>query len=127
MKLLVSNLIILLLSALINPLQASTTLPTTTAFERAVLFAGPGDTFLQTGFLNPGLEIQIVERNQTGIWVHVKRFADDSSVVQDGWVISGYLNHPDDLHFSEIPVNNQLKDADPSAASGLNIGARWHI
>lgn len=127
MKLLVSNLIFLLLSTLLNPLQAPAGLPITTAFERTVLFAGPGATFLQTGFLNPGLEVQITERNRTGIWVHVKRFSDDGNLAQDGWVISGHLNRSDDLRFSDIPVNDELNDADPSTVNSRSMSRLYTV
>lgn len=127
MKLLVSNLIILLLSTLLYPLQAPTALPTTTAFERAALFAGPGDTFLQTGFLNPGLNVQIVERNRTGMWVHIKHLAEDSSVAQDGWLISGYLNRGADFHFGDIPINTELSDADPSTVNSRSMAKLYAL
>jgi hypothetical protein len=37
---------------------------------------------------------------------------DDGEVMQDGWLMLGELNIPEDLRFSEVPVNDELPDAD---------------
>jgi len=110
-----------LFTGLITPLLAPSPIPVTTAFRRAVIYAGPGDTFQQTGFLNPGLEIRVVERNQTGIWVRIQRVDEAENVVQDGWVISAYLNRDTDLQFSSIPVNSTLLDSQPSNVNSQSM------
>lgn len=86
---------------------------TTTAHRRVTLHAGPGHTFTPNDVLNPGLEIQIIERNAVGTWIRVQRLTPEGNIAQDGWLMLGYLNIPDDLRFSDVPVNRDLPDADP--------------
>jgi hypothetical protein len=45
----------------------------TTTYERVALHEGPGHTYFPTDILNPGLPIQVVERNAIGNWVRVQR------------------------------------------------------
>lgn len=84
----------------------------TTAYQRVVVYAGPGTTFQQVAPLNAGVPAVIVERNATGTWVRLQRF-DQGNVVMDGWVISAYLNLDPALDFGTVPVNTSLADADP--------------
>ncbi len=83
----------------------------TTAFERVALHAGPGHTYFPADVLNPGLPVQIVERNDIGNWVRVQRVDDAGAAAQDGWVMLGFLNIPEALSFSEVPVTD-LSPAD---------------
>ncbi|MCS6834440.1 MAG: SGNH/GDSL hydrolase family protein [Anaerolineae bacterium] len=85
---------------------------TTSAHRQAVLFAGPGETHPQLGLLAAGLEVQLVARNQAGTWLKVQRLGRDGQVAQEGWLISGLLNMPPDLRYSNLPVAD-LPDAVP--------------
>jgi len=85
----------------------------TTAYQRLIMYQGPGHTHRQADILNPGLPIKIVERNHTGNWVRVIRTTEDGTVAQDGWVESAFLNQDENLKFSEIPVNRDIPDHDP--------------
>lgn len=84
----------------------------TTSFRQAYVFAGPGATYRDVGILNPGVPIKIIERNKVGNWVHVQMYDIDGTVTLDGWIITGFLNYPDELRFSEVPVNPFLPDAE---------------
>lgn len=81
----------------------------TTAYQQIAVYEGPGETHHQITFLNPGLPVQIIERNHTGNWVRVIR-TDSGNVVMDGWVISAFLNQDENLKYSQIPVNRDLPD-----------------
>lgn len=82
-----------------------------TAYRTVNVFTGPGITYLQLGSIRAGIPLTIVERNSIGTWVHVQRARDDGSLIDDGWIISGYLNFDIALHFSDVPVSS-LPDAD---------------
>ena len=81
----------------------------TTAYRQIAVYDGPGETYHQSTFLNPGLPIQIIERNRIGNWVRVIR-TDNGNVVMDGWVVSAFLNQDENLKYSQIPVNRDLPD-----------------
>jgi hypothetical protein len=82
-----------------------------TAYQRVNLFAGPGITYQQLGRVSAGVPMTIVERNSVGTWLHIQRKNDKGEMLDDGWVISGYLNLDIGLHFSDVPVSD-LPDAD---------------
>lgn len=84
-----------------------------TAYQRVLVYAGPGTTFQQVAPLNAGVPAVIVERNATGTWVRLQRL-DQGNVVMDGWVVSAYLNLDPALDFGAVPVNTALADADPT-------------
>jgi hypothetical protein len=88
----------------------------TTAYRQTALYLGPGHTYLQIGILNPGVPVQIVERNAVGNWVRIHRVTDTGQVVQDGWVMTGYMNYPPHFRLSAVPVNTQVADAEPANA-----------
>jgi hypothetical protein len=92
----------------------------TTAYQRVLVYAGPGITFSEVTFLNPGIPATIIERNNIGNWVRLQRY-DNGNVVMDGWVISGYLNLPTELQYGDIPVNETLADADPSTVQSASM------
>jgi GDSL-like lipase/acylhydrolase family protein len=98
----------------------------TTAYQDAVVYAGPGATFLQVNLLRPGIPAQIVERNRIGTWVRVQR-SDEDAVVMDGWVISGYLNLDPHLRFSQIPENTDLADGDPEFVDSQSLKQLYSI
>ncbi len=127
MKWLFYYAVVFLAAVISRPLQAPAALPQTTAFQVVVVYAGPGDTYQQLGKLNPGLPITITERNHTGIWVHFIRKTDDGSVVQEGWVISGFLNRDDSLHFGELPINTTLVDADITTVNSKSMARLYSI
>lgn len=126
MKLLISYVVIIATTLFLQPLTAPEALPETTAYEATILYAGPGDSFQQLGKLNPGLPITIIERNHSGIWVRIQRKADEK-VVQDGWVISAYLNRDETLQFGDLPINENLADADPSTVNSLSMARLYAV
>lgn len=85
-----------------------------TAYRTINVFTGPGITYLQLGSIRAGIPLTIVERNSVGTWVHIQRTREDGSLIDDGWVISGYLNFDIALHFSDVPVTT-LPDADANS------------
>ncbi len=109
-----------------EPLVQIMVLPQTTAYQATVLYAGPGDSFQQLGKLNPGLPISIIERNHTGMWLHVARMADNK-VVQEGWLLSAYLNRDDKMHFGDIPVNQLIADADPTTVNSKSLASLYSV
>lgn len=90
--------------------------PQATAYQAIAVHSGPGQTFQQTDLLNPGVVVSIIERNRIGNWVHVVRTASNGQIALDGWVVTGYLKHDDNLRLSQVPVNDSLPDADPANA-----------
>ena len=87
-----------------------------TAYQAIAVRSGPGHTFQQIDLLNPGVIVNIVERNRVGNWVRVTHVTGNGQIALDGWVVTGYLNYDANLRLSEIPVNNDLPDADPTNA-----------
>lgn len=85
-----------------------------TAYRTVNVFTGPGITYLQLGSIRAGIPLTIVERNSIGTWVHVQRARDDGTLIDDGWIISGYLDFDIALHFSDVPVS-PLPDADANS------------
>lgn len=126
MKSLISYAVVIIATLSLRPLTAPILLPQTTAYQPTVLYAGPGDSFQQLGKLNPGLPISITERNHTGMWVHIVRKADEQ-VVQDGWVISAFLNRDDSLQFGDIPINATIEDADPSTVNSKSMASLYAV
>jgi hypothetical protein len=110
-----SGVLLLLLFVLMARVSLAQSEPLTSAYRDAVIYAGPGSTYLQTGILRPGIEVSIVERNRIGNWLRVRQQQDGGAVALDGWVLSGYLNLPADLQYSELPVS-----ALPDASSDYN-------
>lgn len=84
-----------------------------TPYQTINIFEGPGITYLQSGRIEAGVPFEIVERNHTGTWVHIRRTREDGSAIYDGWVISGYLNLSPLLSFGDVPVNTTAPDAVP--------------
>lgn len=76
----------------------------------ATLYEGPGTTYLAVGVLNGDSDARIVERNRIGNWVHVRQ-SDNGETLLDGWVMIGALTLEANLHFSQVPVNESLPDA----------------
>ncbi|MEL7235099.1 MAG: hypothetical protein AAGK74_11410, partial [Chloroflexota bacterium] len=105
-------IIILVCAAATLSLTQAADFTTTTAHSRVTLYSGPGHTYTPAGVLNPGLDIRVVERNTTGNWVRVQRLEDGNEIAQDGWIMLGFLNIPEELRFSEVPITARA-DADP--------------
>ncbi len=126
MKSLISYAVIIVASLALRPLTAPTVIPQTTAYEATVIYAGPSDSFQQLGKLNPGLPINVIERNHTGMWVHIVRKADDQ-VTQDGWVISAFLNRDDTLQFGDVPINTTIADADPTTVNSKSLASLYAV
>ncbi len=119
--------VVLFVVALSGTLRAALDIPQTTGFRETLLYSGPSDTFQQVGKLNPGLPVSIIERNHTGTWVHIQRKTEDGSVVQDGWVLAGYLNRDSDLHFGDVPINSTVADADPTTVNSTSLAKLYAI
>jgi hypothetical protein len=115
----IAFLIALLLvpGAFVPALHAQLTPITASTYRQVFVFAGPGHTHQQLGFINADSPIQIVERNRVGNWVRVQQVRADGSIVIDGWIISGYLRYTPELRYSSIPVNNTLADHVPENAA----------
>src|SRR5215475_8002209 len=64
----------------------------TTAYQKINLFEGPGITYHQLNTIEAGVPMTIVERNASGTWVHIQRHDDKGELIEEGWIISGYLN-----------------------------------
>ena len=90
----------------------------TTAHQRVILHAGPSHTYSPVDVLDSSLPVQIVERNDIGNWVRVERHDLRGNIVQNGWLMLGYLDIPAELKFSRIPAT------DLPAADLDNIGSR---
>ena len=95
-----------------------------TSHQPTPLYEGPGISYLDRDRLNPGVEVTLVERNLIGNWVYLQRVTEDQEIAQSGWVQTGYLNLPSDLHFSNIPIS-PLPDADPTHAQSLTERALY--
>lgn len=122
-------IIVILLISQSAAAQTATPVPDptiTTSYQDAVVYNGPGTTYLQTNLLHPGVPAQIVERNRIGTWVRVQR-SDQGKVVMDGWVISGYLNLDPHLRFSQIPENTELADGDPEYVDSQSLKTLYSI
>jgi len=126
MKSLISYAVIVIATLALRPLTAPTVIPQTTAYEPTVIYAGPSDSFQQLGKLNPGLSISVIERNHTGMWVHIVRKADDK-VIQDGWVISAFLNRDDTIQFGDIPINTTIADGDPTRVNSKSLASLYAV
>lgn len=98
----------------------------TTAYRQVIVYAGPGITFPEVTVLNPGIPATIIERNNIGNWVRVQRYSN-GDVVLDGWIISGYLNLRPDLQYGDVPVNDQLADADPSTVDSASLAELYNL
>jgi hypothetical protein len=101
--------------------------PQTTAYQAVSLHSGPGHTFLPVDTLNAGVPVTIVERNRIGNWVRVNRVAEDGRVMQDGWVMTGYLNYTNEIRLSQIPVNSEIADADPAQAEYVSTARLYAV
>ncbi|MEP7291672.1 MAG: GDSL-type esterase/lipase family protein, partial [Chloroflexota bacterium] len=73
---------------------------------------GPGITFTLIDRIQAGVPMTILARNSIGTWLHIQREDDDGEVIENGWVISGYLNLLPDLHFEDVLVETGVGDAD---------------
>lgn len=78
----------------------------------AVLYAGPGGTYLQKGIVQSGVELRIVERNRIGDWLRVQR-GNAPNFAIDAWVMRGYITLNPALDYTQVPVTT-LPDGDPS-------------
>lgn len=100
---------------------------TATSHRQTFLHAGPGHTFVDVATLNPGIPVEIVERNSSGTWLRVRRYASDGRVALDGWVMTGYLNLSPELNYAQIPVNLDLADADSSRVNSQSMSRLYAV
>ena len=101
--------------------------PQTTAYQLVTVHSGPSFTFRETGTLNPGVPINIIERTRAGTWVHITRTTPTGEVVLDGWTVTGYLNYDNNFNLSEIPVNKTIADADPTNVEFVSVGDLYAV
>ncbi len=83
----------------------------TSAWQDIGLFLGPSYRYGQIDTLYAGITVYITERTRAGNWVQVQRLRDDGSVAQQGWVLTGFLNHHPALNLGEVAIT-ELPDAD---------------
>lgn len=98
----------------------------TDSYRQAVLYQGPSITYPEAGLLSAGIAVEIVERNTIGNWVRIQRVANDE-LVQDGWVLSAYLNLSPELHFSIVPINAELADAAPENVASQSMSELYKL
>lgn len=98
-----------------------------TTYRRVVVRAGPSPTYRQVDLLNPGIPVTIVQRNAIGNWIQVQRSDDEGDILMDGWIIGGYINIPDDLHYSNVPVTQVLADANPSRVNSQSQSLLYDV
>ena len=94
------------------------------AYREAILYAGPNETYVQLGTLGAGTRVEISERNDIGNWLHVHSVTNSRI---DGWVMSGFLELNEALRFSDIDVNTELADADPTQIADQRIAALYSV
>jgi hypothetical protein len=115
-------LIVLFCMIVLSPLQAQDspppfTPPTVSTFREALIFAGPGPANQQVGILYQDTPVKLVERNNIGNWVHIQQYdAPGTYLIQEGWILSGYLNDRSLLNFADIPVNTSIPENNPDYA-----------
>jgi len=112
-------LILSVLIALSWPALASDDPLVATVYRRANVFSGPGVSFPITGVLETDSPVRIVERNQVGSWLYVRREGEDERVLTEGWVLGGYLSRSANLRYSDVPVNTEITDGDIQGAAFL--------
>lgn len=117
--------VILFISLLVVTQTQAADLVETTARERVTLHAGPGHTFLPQGVLNPGVPVEVVERNATGNWIYVQR-REGNQIAQAGWIMLGTTNIPPELQFSEVPVTD-LPDADVNTVNSRSMQRLYSV
>lgn len=126
--------IIVLLLLLVAPVAAQQVTitpspdPTVAApYWQIVTYVGPGITFQQGNIINAGVPVQIIERTRVGNWVHVIQQNDRGETTLDGWVLTGLLTLSPDLRFSQIPVNTEVEDADPSTVDSQSLRRLYSV
>jgi len=115
------TLVLLLGLLFTRALSAQTTFPVMTAFQDAILYAGPGDSHIQLRWLPAGVPVEARERNVIGNWLFVSTPDDGIR----GWVPTGYLNANPDLHLSDIPINAEIPDGDPANVPALSVASLY--
>ncbi|MCB9452544.1 MAG: hypothetical protein H6672_13995 [Anaerolineaceae bacterium] len=96
----------------------------TTSYRQVFVYVGPSITYpQQVDILNPGVPVQVVERNSIGNWVRVQRWAD-GELMMDGWILSGYLNSVPELQYGDLPVTS-LPDAAPENVNSPSLATLY--
>lgn len=124
--------VLLLALGVVRPVVAQDATPTmsptqTYSYRTAVVYAGPGDTYQQLGVMRAGSAVMIVERNAIGNWLHVQQTDRNGFPRLDGWVMTGYLTLAAALHFSTVPVNTTLPDADISTVRSKALAQLYAV
>lgn len=89
--------------------------------RQAIIREGPSATFLQIGLLPASINVRIIERNRIGNWLYIESDIDNEAGDPiAGWTITGGLELPDDLHFSDLPINEDIADADNTEATFID-------
>lgn len=114
-------LIIVLFASLSITLTAQTDVSIATTNRQAIIREGAGATFLQTGLLPAFIEVRIIERNRIGNWLYIESdIENEAGDLVAGWTTTGGLDLPDDLQFSDVPVNTDIADADNTEATYIS-------
>lgn len=93
-------------------------------YRPAFLYAGPNETYEQLGTVPTGVQVEVIERNSLGNWLHVQG-VNDTTI--DGWLMSGFLTLSEDLRFSEVEVNSSLADADVTTIADERVAALYAV
>lgn len=93
--------------------------------EEAIIRAGPGHTHSQIDRIRWADEIELIARNRIGNWVKIRVERGDSNV--EGWIVTGYLAFYENIHLSEVPVDDSLPDADPSKVNSRSQAALYAV
>ena len=105
----ITTALVVLLASLLtirNFVQDDIAFPAVVA-NSVTAYAGPGDTYLALGTLSAGTDVNVIERNDIGNWLHITgdNTGDDSGAI-NGWVLSGYLTLSEDFTMSRVPVSD---------------------
>jgi hypothetical protein len=101
----------LILFLMLSPSFAQESPITATTYRQTFVHEGPNITYIETDVLNPGIPVEVVQRNNLGSWVRVQR-SDNGNLVLDGWILSAFLNSTPELQYGDLPISD-LADAAP--------------
>ncbi len=95
---------IALIAALLPGHALAQTTPRAATAQRVALYGGPGETYATLGQLNPGLDVDLLERNPSATWLRVRAATEPPG---EGWVLTGGLALDESLSLVDLPVSDQ--------------------
>ncbi len=116
-------LLLLLLAVPGITAQEDSDKPAITVLETIEIYAGPGMTYEMAGIVRAGEPLTIIERTPVGNWLRIRREAIGDLEAITGWIMTGYVNLPEDFRFTTLSFNTGVRDAnianvpDPDLAS----------